>query len=174
MSVSDLEKNRAIKAYKFASDGKNIIELFQINNDYYKDDNYKSYVKKISMMILNHGLGATFAFIYSKKAKNKKDKKNKNKIIYTGKKENPKNAYDLIYYQVNSWLIELNIKEGKCDPKNICYKEKNKDCEKIDLIEWIICLNSQEYRMVENEILALFNWLRRFAEGMEDTKNEDT
>jgi len=106
---------------------------------------YKAYVKKIPMMILTNGLGATFAFVYSKK---------------------DKDAYGLIYKQIDEWL-QKNYRTGQCDKNTECYKdEKESQCSKIDLVKWIICLNSPEYRAVTNELLALFNWLKRFADGM--------
>ena len=148
--VKNLERNRAIEAYKYVSDGKNILELSEIDNEYYKDDKYKSYVKKIPMMILNNGLGATFAFIYSKQ-KSYDAKKNKR----AGEKENPKNAYDLIYKQVDNWLQQSYISKSK----------------KRELVEWIISQNSSEYRATTNEVLTLFNWLKRFADGMIEDKD---
>ncbi|MGC8872735.1 MAG: type III-B CRISPR module-associated protein Cmr5, partial [Caldimicrobium sp.] len=53
---------------------------------HYKDfiDNYKSYVRKISSMILSNGLGQTLAFV---KAKSKRG-----------------NAYDLIYKQLTEYM----------------------------------------------------------------------
>jgi len=168
MGIKDLEKKRSQFAYKCVSEiwneykelenkakekkldckkdeNKNIPLCEQLKEKYKLAGNYKSYVKKIPMMILNNGLGATFAFIYSKKEKEK--------------------AYKKIYLQINNWLKEQDIKSGICDDE--CYKkEKNKNCKDIDLVEWIICLNSQEYRVVTNEVLALFNWLKRFADGM--------
>jgi CRISPR-associated protein Cmr5 len=118
-SVTELERDRAKEAYKYVTEAN--------NNEKIKDD-YKSYVKKIPMMILNNGLGATFAFIYSKKKEG--------------------NAYELIYNQITKWL--------KADK---------------DLVEWIINQDSQEYRATTNEVLALFNWLKRFADGMIEKKD---
>jgi CRISPR-associated protein Cmr5 len=120
MSVNDLEKKRSQFAYGCVVEA---IENFK--KDTKKQKEYKSYIKKIPMMILNNGLGATFAFIYSKK----KDG----------------NAYELIYKQVDEWL-----------------KKDSKD----DLVKWIIDQESQQYRATTNEVLALFNWLKRFADGM--------
>jgi len=128
MNVNDLEKERAKFAYKCVS---KVIEKYpNIMDENTKKSvpskqqkEYKSYVKKIPMMILNNGLRATFAFIYSKKQKNE--------------------AYDLIYKQTTEWLKP----------------EKN-------LIKWIINQESQEYKATTNEVLALFNWLKRFADGM--------
>jgi len=60
MAVKDLEKERAIFAYQCVE---------KANSDKGLKDDYKSYVKKIPTMILTNGLGATFAFIYSKNGK---------------------------------------------------------------------------------------------------------
>ena len=124
MAIKDLEKDRAKFAYGC------VVEANK--NDKIKND-YKPYVKKISMMILNNGLGATFAFVYSKKKNG--------------------NAYELIDKQVLKWF-HLD--------------------EKQDLVKWIIDQESQEYRATTNEVLALFGWLKRFADGMiEDKKDGD-
>jgi CRISPR-associated protein Cmr5 len=96
-----------------------------------KQKEYKSYVKKIPMMILTNGLGATFAFVYSKKKNG--------------------NAWELVYNQTKEWL-----------------KVPQND----ELVKWIIDQDSQSYRAVTNEVLALFNWLKRFADGMiEEVEN---
>ena len=124
MAIKDLEKDRAKFAYGC------VVEANK--NDKIKND-YKPYVKKIPMMILNNGLGATFAFVYSKKKNG--------------------NAYELIDKQVLKWF-HLD--------------------EKQDLVKWIIDQESQEYRATTNEVLALFGWLKRFADGMiEDKKDGD-
>ena len=116
MAIKDLEKDRAKFAYG---------SVFEANSNEKIKKDYKSYVKKIPMMVLNNGLGSTFAFIYSKKKNS--------------------NAYELIDKQVLKWF--------KLD-------------EKEDLVKWIIDQESQEYRATTNEVLALFGWLKRFADGM--------
>jgi len=121
--IINQEKARAIFAFACVEDAN--------QNDKIKKD-YKSYVRKIPMMILNNGLGATIAFIYSKKKE--------------------ENAYALIDRQILKWF--------KLD-------------EKEDLVQWIINKNSQEYRAVTNEVLTLFSWLKRFAEGMIEEDKED-
>jgi len=148
--IKDLAKERSRFAYGCATQGKSILSSFQINNEYYKDDKYKSYVKKIPMMILTNGLGATFAFIYSKRKKYDEKKKKR-----AGEKENPKNGYDLIYKQVDEWLKQSYIHKSEGD-----------------LIKWIIDQESPHYRATTNELLALFNWLKRFADGMIEDENE--
>lgn len=138
-TIKGLEEGRAIYAYGFALDGKKIIQKAQIGNQWFEDDKYKSYVKKIPMLIKTNGLGSTLAFIKSKRKK-------------TGENSDPKNAYDLIYQQIKQWLVDekklLNI--GKDD----------------DLVEKIISLDSPMYRAITNEVLSLFNWLKRFADGL--------
>ena len=70
-------------------------------------------------------------------------------VLEKKKKENEeKNAYNLIYDNISNWL------------------ETNKFYENKELKEYIFSLDSNEYRVVTNEILALFEWLRRFASGL--------
>lgn len=122
MSIKDLAKERSQFAYKCVDN---------VNKTNAKK-NYKSYVKKIPMMVLTNGLGATFAFVYSKK----KDG----------------NAWELVYNQTKEWL-----------------KVPQND----ELVKWIIDQDSQSYRAVTNEVLALFNWLKRFADGMIEGEEEN-
>lgn len=147
--INKLENGRAAFAYKCAEEGKKIYkpksDENKIDGVYYKDDNYKSYVKRIPMLIKTNGLGATLAFIVSKGVKAKK----KGKI--PGEKENPKNGYDLIYYQLSNWFKQ------KENPINFKVKEFAKDvCE----------MDSQKYRAITKETLSFFTWLRRFVDGL--------
>ncbi len=116
-----LEQGRAEYAYKCAEKGK----------DYGSD--YKSYVKKIPMLIKTNGLGATMAFVFSK-SKGKDD-----------------NAYGLIYKQVSDWVSK---------EKELLNFENHNFAKKLTEID------SAEYRFITIEVLALFNWLRRFTEGL--------
>ena len=103
-----------------------------------KRKEYKSYVKKVPTLIKTNGLGSTFAFIKSKCSSDQ------SKAGY---------AYHLIYEQTKQWL--------KKDEKGLL--DINEDD---DLVEKIISLDSPGYRAVTNEVLAFFNWLTRFAEGL--------
>lgn len=124
-----LEQGRAEFAYKCAENGA------QIN----KKKEYKSYVKKIPMLVKTNGLGAALAFVKAK------SDKNKDKHGY---------AYHLIYEQTTGWL--------KQEPKGlISGRLENEDLAKV-----LTDLNSPEYRAVTNEVLAFFVWLKRFAEGL--------
>jgi len=124
-----IEQGRAEFAFKCAEEGKE------------HGTKYKSQINKIPMMIKTNGLGATLAFIYSKKDK---------------KKEGP--VFKLIGRQIKDW-INLHDKY-----KYYFGDEKLKDFE--HLVEKVVEINSPQYRALTVEILALFNWLRRFAEGM--------
>ncbi len=133
--IKGLEQGRAKFAYDCAKEG----------NEINKKKEYKSYVKKIPMLIKTNGVGATFAFIKSKGTIDK------NKAGY---------AYYLIYNQTKKWL--------KKDDKKLI--ELNDDD---DLVDKIISLNSLEYRAVTIEVLAFFNWLRRFADGLIEGEAEN-
>lgn len=123
-TIKGIEQGRAKFAYECAK-----IE---------KKKEYKSYVKKIPMMIKTNGLGATFAFMLSKKAK----------------AEGP--IYTKIGNNILEWL--------RRDTKNLIKMNNIDDFEK--LTSKIVELNSPEYRALTIEVLAFFNWLRRFADGL--------
>ena len=57
-------------------------------------------------------------------------------------------TYKSIYNQMNSWLQECGLKSDE------------------ELMEWILGRDSAQYRRVTSEIMALVNWMRRFADGM--------
>lgn len=147
--INKLEKGRAEFAYKCAKEGKSIKNKVQIDNEYYKDDKYTSYVKKIPQMILSNGLGQTLAFIFSKRQKIKNGDK-------PGSEKNPKNAYDLIYKQLTDYLKNEASSRIKMPP------------DKNELIEWVISCDSKEYMYITQELLAFLNWMRKFAEGLEE------
>jgi len=127
-TIKGLEQGRARFAYDCVLEGSKIE----------KKKEYKSYVKKVPMLIKTNGLGSTFAFIKSK------GNNDKSKAGY---------AYHLIYNQTKDWLKNDN-------------KELLDIGEEDDLVEKIISLGSVEYRAVTIEILAFFNWLKRFADGL--------
>lgn len=62
-------------------------------------------------------------------------------------------AYQLLYDQTAEWFTGQGI--------GLVALAKNDD-----LVEKIINLNSSAYRVATKEVLALFTWLRRFAEGL--------
>ncbi len=109
---------------------------------------YKAYVKKLPMLIKTNGLGAAYAFVLSKKDESQQKKGY---------------AYKLIYDHTQEWLTS--------DNKKFLLRGK----ESQDLVKTLTELKSHEYRAVTVEVLALLNWLRRFAEGLiqgDDTSEE--
>jgi len=66
-----------------------------------------------------------------------------------GEGSKQKEAYRTIYQQVDKWL-----------------KKNYKNNDETELIEWIITRDPKLYKAITIEVLALFSWLRRFAEGM--------
>lgn len=95
-NIKTLEQGRASKAFECAKKG---AELG-------KPEEYKSYVKKIPMLIKTNGLGATMAFIFAK-SKGKTD-----------------NAYGLIYKQTEDWIVKerklLTLDGNKKFVEKIC------------------------------------------------------
>lgn len=79
-------------------------------------------------------------------------------FIYA-KKENG-DAYDLIYKQFTDYLkSEATMRIRMSDNEN-------------ELVKWVISLNSYDYLYATEEILAFLGWLKKFAEGMIEVKEE--
>jgi len=129
-TMKGIEQGRAEYAFTCAKEAKEVSKLGK---------EYKSYVKKLPMLIKTNGLGAAFAFMYSKR--NKEEGKYWNVI--------GKNIYDWLKKdgRVN-FLIEV-------DDFNALVIKTTK-------------INSTEYRRLTVEVLAFLTWLRRFAEGLFD------
>lgn len=100
---------------------------------------YKSHIKKIPMLIKTNGLGATFAFVKSK----------------------GNEVYNRIYNNTEKWILEEDMK--KLIPKNYITDENGRKKKFIDIL---ISLPSSIYRAVTIEVLAFFNWLKRFVDGL--------
>jgi len=126
--LKGLEQGRAKFAYDCA-------EQAAKSPGYCKE--YKSYVRKIPMMIKTNGLGSALAFV---KAKTKA----KSKVAA---------AYRVIYEHTTDWLKQAPI-------QLLDFSNNH------DLVAEIIKLDSTQYRAVTVEVLAFFTWLRRFAEGL--------
>lgn len=164
-NLRQLEGGRAAEAYRCAQEAVNsnqsALQIVRFNNKHFKSGNYKSYVKKAPMWIKTNGIGAAMAFILSKKESS--PKKNGRESYLPGDQKHPQNAYGLLYEQIFAWL--------KSDSKVFLLRGK----ENQDLVKTLSELKSHEYRAVTVEVLALLNWLRRFAEGLiegDDTSEE--
>jgi CRISPR-associated protein Cmr5 len=135
-NLKGIEQGRATFAYNCAKKAKDKWRRPNMPED--KDASeakeYKSYVKKIPMMIKTNGLGATLAFVKSKPKKK---------------------AYALINEQLKDWFLQ--------EAQQYLMPELKSES---DLVAVVIALESTQYRAVAVEIMALFGWLRRFAEGL--------
>jgi CRISPR-associated protein Cmr5 len=130
-NISQLEQGRANYAYACA-------ELGAILD---KKSEYKSYVKKLPMLIKTNGLGAAIAFAFAKGSRNG--------VPVTS------NPWGVLYIQIEKWITH---KEGlelmTFDENRFAKSLTETDC--------------QTYRAVTVEVLALLMWMRRFAEGLID------
>lgn len=123
---SKVEQGRAAEAMKYVEKAT-------------KNDEFKSYAKKVPMMIKSHGLAPALAFI---KSKNKR-------------------AYDTIYADIITWL--------KTDIKRVAPDITTKVPNNTDLSFVTYLVNLEDpavYRAITNEVLAFLNWYRRFAEAL--------
>ena len=128
---SQLEQGRAAYAYQCAEEAKKSLGK--------KGKEYKSYVKKMPMLIKTNGLGATVAFALSKGSKDGR--------------VNSKEGWGLIYNQLTTYLLEVS-------------PNKLFDFKKDELAKTLTTINSFEYRATTIDILAFLSWLRRFADGL--------
>ena len=149
----NIEQKRAKTAFDFAqraTESHPFTEGVYAQN-FYKAEGYDSNAKKVPMYIKANGLGNTLAFMYSKRTKKKKEN---NQEIYPGQTNNRKDAWYLIYDQIRTWLE---------DEEHSIIAERLKNEPNKELIKHITELNTDEYRAVTKEILALFSWIKRFV-----------
>lgn len=123
-----LEQGRAAFAYQCAENGKGLT----------KSKEYKSYVKKMPMLIKTNGLGAAVAFAFAKGSKGGQPDRN--------------SAWGLLYSQIEDWLNEDQKQLIKFDPNRLAYQLTEED--------------SAAYRAVTIEVIALLSWVKRFAEAL--------
>lgn len=130
--------NNPVEKYKeYYTKDKQGTPEFKLAHDYATYcSSYQTRVKTIPAMVKTNGIGATFAFFLSK-----------------AKKEDG-NPHDLVYRQTAEWLRH----------KQLLPLSGNDD--KQEFIDKLISCKSPKYRAITIEVLALFNWLKRFADGL--------
>lgn len=149
-----MNKNINLEVAKFAMDcvenvikNEYSIEGFSENKKICVDKSkYKTLVKKMGTMIKKNGYINTLAFCYSKKIKNSEHEVVLDNIVKWSKK---------------NFIIKEIIDSFEQ------YRNKN-----ITIDEYISIVaninNEKEYRIITKEIIVLFGWLKRFADGMID------
>ena len=130
-----LEQGRAAFAYPCAEAGKGLT----------KSKEYKSYVKKMPMLIKTNGLGAAVAFAFAKGSK--------------GGQPDKGSPWGLLYLQIEEWLKEDQKKLIGFDPSRLAYQLTQE--------------NSGTYRAVTIEVIALLSWVKRFAEALIEGEAEE-
>lgn len=144
MSIKGIEQGRAsfafeeVKEFVKPNEDTESLEKEKLANKIKKNKTYKSYVKKIPMLIKTNGLGATLAFMYSKKEKANLEGDTYNKILET----------------IKLWITSE-------DEKKLMTLDSDKD-----FIEELLKVDNSTYKAITFEVLELFSWIRRFAEGM--------
>jgi len=102
-----------------------------------KNSDYKAVIDKVPTYIKTNGLMNTLAFMYSKEKK-----------------------HGLVFQQIIDWLTS---KYGSLSDKKSDFE--GKDAQEKFLAYLINETSASEQISITTEILALFNWMRRFAKS---------
>jgi CRISPR-associated protein Cmr5 len=78
-------------------------------------------------------------------------------------KSKDKRVYQKLYDQAKAWLIH-----DDCPLKNLLGLS-----ESAELIEKVISLESPAYRAATIELITFFNWVRRFASGLDNSSSNE-
>jgi len=120
--------------------------ISRIRNESWAGD-YKSYVKRAPAMILTNGLAQALSFYYSKSKGLK------------GTKDTER-AYTRLFEDIDTWMIE----------RGYYTKNDRRNCQENtapNVLEWLVhCASDIEVYRATMEVLALLNWMKRFADAM--------
>lgn len=142
--IKGLEQGRAKYAYDC------VLEVTE--KDAAIEKKYKNgVIKKIPMLIKTNGLGNTLAFAKAK----------------SGSGSDEKKAWDLAYKHLDGWFSKS---QNKHFFENLSESESE---QSKDFVYKVITLSSSDYRACTVEVLALCSWLKRFAEGLIDSEENE-
>ena len=108
---------------------------------------FRSAARSFPTLVHNNGLSAAIAFLKVKM--NDEDEKE-------NEKKN-KNQHDLLFDALKEWLVKID---------RVSISENESDDQPKDLLEAVIKLKRDEYRIVTEEVMIYSQWIKRFAEGM--------
>ncbi|PRR79327.1 type III-B CRISPR module-associated protein Cmr5 [Clostridium luticellarii] len=111
-------------------------------------EKYKTLAKKIPVMVQKNGLMNTLAFIFSK---------------------HDKEEYEKVFDQIREWSIKNPRTEDIEVLKNLNINVKND--KYIGYLKAVYGLSPKEYRLLTKEIIILFSWIKRFADGSIESEN---
>jgi CRISPR-associated protein Cmr5 len=146
VSLKEVDRNKAEFAFNSICDCKRKQEEKRIKN-------IRSNIENIPMYIYTNGLIATILFIM------KKSKKNLDNENEDPEKEGYKEISNiLLKYLENHTFNDYNFKGEELE----------------DLIGYLLYCDSKKYRRITLDVLSIFEWLVRFADGMiEEEKTGD-
>jgi len=136
-----LEAGRAQFAFRKVSE-----LVRETENDKDKQKKYKSYTRRLGMLIKANGLAAAVAFAFSKASGG--------------------SPWETLYQHIEEWLQECNIMPRPAPGGQ-------GGCGQTTLAEFLVGLPIPLYRLAENEVLAFLNWLKRFTEAMIEGEAND-
>ncbi|MDO5411747.1 MAG: type III-B CRISPR module-associated protein Cmr5 [Lachnospiraceae bacterium] len=120
----------------------------------------RSYAKSVPSYIKTNGLLATMAFIDTKKIKKREANKNKqSENNYDGE------AYQCLYDLIAGWSVQTVLARYKNPKAGTGASAGYFKSDFSNMTEVLANLSVSEYKNTEREILNLFCWVRRFAEG---------
>lgn len=64
--------------------------------------------------------------------------------------------YRTLFDQIEGWITE----------KQPDLLKRYSEDKKTDFMQIVVSMNSNDYRIISKEVLALLDWMRRFADGM--------
>lgn len=136
-------------------------------NNAIKDKNidigkYKTLVKKTSTLIQKNGFISTVVFILSKS----NAEKPKKEIEIKKKQHNNEILYDMVKWNCKNDKIKslIDYEKYKRDIDNVDAKYSINVA--MNYIQEVTKLNQSQYRLITKEMMILFNWCKRFADGM--------
>ena len=134
---------------------------------------YRSYVRKLPSLILANGLAQALAFAFSKgkwtvKENGKEhaltmEETDPDRLESTRGDKDKFSAWTVLYRQIQEYLARHTVFSSL--PRS--------QQTPADLIKSLVSVPSPQYRMVEQDVLAFCNWLRRFAEALIPQDSEE-
>lgn len=131
-------KNTNLAVAKFALESVERV----IGNGEINPKEYKTLVKKMNVLIQKNGMIGTLVFLLSKSLKNKQHKE--------------------VLKIIREWC-DQDTKLDFLKEKELKNTSKMEDAE---FIEKITQLTNREYLFLTQEMMTLFGWIKRFADGM--------
>mgnify|MGYP001953621737 CR=1 FL=1 len=127
------------------------VEEVKDTNDDKNKKKYKTLVRKMFTLIQKNGFIGTLVFNLSK----------------VGDDYHKEVLKDIVNWNVLNYKIN-HIKNFKDNYEKLRKEINDENDLKIftKYIEWVTSLNQREYRFVTKEMMNLFGWIKRFADGM--------